>query len=146
MTRWNTHHESRFQLRLIWHHVTSRPSRIHNTNFGWFASQIWIPETVYKLYEAMLTSLTRLAIWSCWESTQFEALLKRYSFNLSENVYNFWLKFLILFFFSHATSCILQRHYSLALNRIIFFFFEAFTKSVHSLTRSEWDHIFIRWD
>ena len=34
-------------------------------------------------------------------------LYSEYSFNLSENVYNFWLKFLILFSLSHAMSCIL---------------------------------------
>ena len=46
-------------------------------------------------------------------------LYLKYSFNLSENIYNFWLKSLILFSLSHAMSCILQRHHSLALNRII---------------------------
>ena len=46
-------------------------------------------------------------------------LYSEYNFNLSENVYNFWLKSLILIFFSYAMSCILWRHHSLTLNRII---------------------------
>ena len=49
----------------------------------WFCDQDW---------------QSRLATWSCWEFMWFEALLRRYSFNLSENVYNFWLKSLVLFF------------------------------------------------
>jgi hypothetical protein len=112
MTWWNTHHESWFQLELVWHHVISRPSQIHNINLGWFVPQTWISEIVYKLYEAMLTTLTRLIIQSHWELMQFRALSERYNFNLSMNVYNFWLKFLVLFFFSCATSCILQRLHS----------------------------------
>src|SRR5436190_23622531 len=43
-----------------------------------------------------------------------------------------------MFFFSHATSCILQKHHNLTFNRIIFFFFEAFMKSAHSLTKSNY--------
>ena len=129
MTWWNTCHESRFQLRLIWRHVTSWPSRIHNTNLGWFAPRTRIPKTVYKLYEAMSTSLTRLVIWPHWGSTQFGALPKRYSSNLSENVYNPWLKSLVLFSFPCAISCKIRRHHSLASNRIPYSFW-ASMKSV----------------
>ena len=89
MIQWNIYHEFQFQLKLIWHHMISWFSWIHNINFDWFVSWIWISETVYKLYEAMSTTLTRLIIWSCWKFMQFRVLFERYSFNLSKNVYNF---------------------------------------------------------
>ena len=63
MTWWNTCHESQYQLKLVWHHMTSWSRLVIKIDerdwadqYWWshdFASWTWISEMIYKLYEAM---------------------------------------------------------------------------------------------
>ena len=116
MIQWNTCHESQYQLRLVWHHMISwsrlaiKISKRNQDDQYWWEKSSWSILTITWSHDQDLWS--RLTTWLYWEFTQFEALFRKYSFNLSENVYNFWLKSLVLLFFSHATSCTLHRLHS----------------------------------
>ena len=69
-----------------------------------------------------MISWSRLIIWSCWEFMWFETLFKKYNFNLNKNIYNFWLKFLGLFFFFLIQCFVFYKNYIILIINKNFFF------------------------
>ena len=102
MTQWNTHHESQYQFKLVWHHMISWSKLAIKIDKKNQDDQYWQEKSSWSIliitWSCDQNLWSRLTTWLHWELTQFRMLLRKYSFNLSKNVYNFWLKFLILFF------------------------------------------------